>query len=349
MNQVRSSTSKFISEFRVPHYTETKRKQRGYWHNKNSQREFLSELANKLGYTQWEDWYSISSTDIIKTGGWGLLKVFEGSPTKALTTVFPEYDWKIQRFKYVPLNFWKQRNNQRELMDEIGRQLGFKEWEDWYQVTSKQISELGGKTILNQYGCSPSKLVTSIYPEREWKIHQFHFVPIRHWSDPTFTNHKELLKSIGEQLQVKSLKDWYQVKTRDTIRLGGSGMLYQFGNSLPKALMAVYGDEFDWKKWNFQRVSTDFWGNLENQRDFLAHIARSQNITKSADWRKVSAVMITKKGGAGLLKQHHGSISKALQTAFADSFTEPSVSLEKISKPQREIMQLLRNLTKLTM
>ena len=55
------------------------------------------------------------------------------------------------------------RENQRNFLDEFGKQLGFKQMNDWYNITSKKIIENGGSGLLNKYGNSPSKLIMSIY------------------------------------------------------------------------------------------------------------------------------------------------------------------------------------------
>ena len=44
-------------------------------------------------------------------------------------------------------------------MDWLGEELGFKEMEDWYRISKKDITQKGGVSLLNKYGCSPSKLV----------------------------------------------------------------------------------------------------------------------------------------------------------------------------------------------
>jgi hypothetical protein len=35
----------------------------------------------------------------------------------------------------VARNFWKRTENQKKLILEIGKKIGVKNWDDWYQVT----------------------------------------------------------------------------------------------------------------------------------------------------------------------------------------------------------------------
>ncbi len=68
--------------------------------------------------------------------------------------------------------------NQRHYMDNIATklrifyeiciqsssQVDIKDFNDWYNVTQKAISEIGGHALLNKYRSMP-KLLLSIYPE----------------------------------------------------------------------------------------------------------------------------------------------------------------------------------------
>lgn len=38
-----------------------------------------------------------------------------------------------------PSGFWKHASNQREGLVEIGKKIGVKSWEDWYNVTYTQV------------------------------------------------------------------------------------------------------------------------------------------------------------------------------------------------------------------
>jgi hypothetical protein len=58
-------------------------------------------------------------------------------------------------------------------LDEAGKQLGFKCFEDWYKVKYFQLVEKGGIGLLKKYEGSPSKLVTSVYSQFQWNFSNF--------------------------------------------------------------------------------------------------------------------------------------------------------------------------------
>ena len=72
---------------------------------------------------------------------------YGGSPSKLVMAVYDTHQWKQSRFNTQP-GYWNNKNNQRNFMDWLGNQLGFKEMDDWYGVTIKQIHENGGVTLL---------------------------------------------------------------------------------------------------------------------------------------------------------------------------------------------------------
>ncbi len=51
----------------------------------------MDGLAKKLNITDYQSWYAVSNAVIRSNGGGGLLHKFNGSPTKLLQHVYPEY------------------------------------------------------------------------------------------------------------------------------------------------------------------------------------------------------------------------------------------------------------------
>ncbi len=64
---------------------------KGYWKNISNQRDFLNELAKKLNITEASGWYTVTKEVLRQHGGSGLLQTYNNSPSKLLTTLFPEY------------------------------------------------------------------------------------------------------------------------------------------------------------------------------------------------------------------------------------------------------------------
>jgi hypothetical protein len=74
------------------------------------------------------------------------------------------------RFKQVPRNYWKNRSNQLAELKELEQKLKIKEPSDWYQVSSKNIVDNGGISLLKQFGESISKMLASLYPDVTWDV-----------------------------------------------------------------------------------------------------------------------------------------------------------------------------------
>jgi len=55
--------------------------------------------------------------------------------------IYPDFDWIIWKFNHVPNGFWKEKRNHRKFFDWVGKQLGFKSFEDWYNITHEDINK----------------------------------------------------------------------------------------------------------------------------------------------------------------------------------------------------------------
>src|SRR5690349_20034692 len=144
-------------------------KPRGLWGIKD-RRKYLDGLMVQLGYKCMEDWYKVSQEDIYKSGGGGVLNYYyNGSPSKALLSVYPTHNWDADKFQ------GKQR---RGIFNGIMKKLGFKGMEHWYNVTVEDIYKNGGKRVLDYYyNGSLSDALLSIFPEHNWELDKFETKP----------------------------------------------------------------------------------------------------------------------------------------------------------------------------
>lgn len=74
-----------------------------FWDDPKNQRKFLDHYAHIVGIRDQEGWYTTTYQHIVDEGGGAMLRVYyEGSPAKALVTLYPELDWQIWKFDRVP-------------------------------------------------------------------------------------------------------------------------------------------------------------------------------------------------------------------------------------------------------
>lgn len=165
----------------------SQRVETGYWDNTANQREFLDHLGKQLGFKEMNDWYSITSQQIRKNGGSGLLtSKYKNLYSLLITSVYSQHSWirtefRSHQFKKMSKSklsvYWNKRENQMDFLHDLGNQLGLKQMEDWYNITTKEIRRNGGSELLKKYQKSPSKMIMSLFNQHSWlsshfKIHQ---------------------------------------------------------------------------------------------------------------------------------------------------------------------------------
>src|SRR6185437_7791159 len=109
------------------------------------------------------------------------------------------------------------------------------------------------------YGKSSSKLLQSVYPNHTWEIYKFHTVPIGYWND--IDNRKEFMDWLFNQLQYKSMDDWYNVTAKDICKFGGNTLLTRHDDSPFKLLQSVYPNH-TWKPYKFHHVPLGYWNDM---------------------------------------------------------------------------------------
>jgi hypothetical protein len=61
------------------------------------------------------------------------------------------------------------------------------------------------------------------------------------------------------------------------IAQGGGSMLQHYGNSLQKALRAIYPD-YIWDTFKFRTLKYGHWNKMDNQREFMDNLAKQLSI-----------------------------------------------------------------------
>ena len=157
----------------------------------------------QIGYSTFEDFYSLKPSIFQQFGGTALLDViFCGSVSKSLQLTYPDHKWLSWKFfQNVPNGFWSQKQNQRDFMDMLGKHLGYSTKEHWYKVHSKDIMQHGGSSLLYQYGSSPSKLIQAVYPDHSWLLWRFEMAPKGYWHN--IDHQKDFVEQLGKSMGFK--------------------------------------------------------------------------------------------------------------------------------------------------
>ena len=68
-----------------------------------------------------DDWYKISTKDIFNNNGRGLLKYYNLSCIKLVTSMYPDYNWIVWKFNFVTNNYWQNKENQKKYIEWLGK------------------------------------------------------------------------------------------------------------------------------------------------------------------------------------------------------------------------------------
>ena len=124
---------------------------------------------------------SLKFQEIQAVGGRGVLGQYKSSLYKMLSTVYPEYNWLPWKFSRTMSGFWKVKENQRNFMEWAAKELKLNDIKDWYKVSHKEISKLGGIMLLKEYDYSLPMLLSNVFPDHSWDIFEFDRLPSDTW------------------------------------------------------------------------------------------------------------------------------------------------------------------------
>lgn len=161
----------------------------------------------------------------------------------------------------------------------------------------KNFIKVGGSSILQQHSSSLSLLLSTVYPEHDWKLWRFSQTPRHFWDDPI--NQREFMDWLSAELKIKDMSDWYKVTKevksitnqilimKDFKNHGGSSLLLKHNGSVQRVLCSVYPD-YNWQVNNFPHIPRNYWSDVNNQRQFMDSLAIKLNIKQQNDWYKIT-------------------------------------------------------------
>eukprot|EP01118_Nematostelium_gracile_P006691 TRINITY_DN2154_c0_g1_i1.p1 TRINITY_DN2154_c0_g1~~TRINITY_DN2154_c0_g1_i1.p1 ORF type:complete len:503 (+),score=96.97 TRINITY_DN2154_c0_g1_i1:89-1597(+) len=210
----------------------------GSWNSMRLQKDFMDYIAKELNIVNMDQWYQVTVEHICDRGGRGLLYKYHGSPSRMITTLFPQHPWDLFNFRKTPKQTWNDIPLRKELMTNLAKQLKIDKMEDWYGVTKRKIYDVGGAALLQRYQNSPSKMVTSMFPEHTWDLLKFHKMPKGLWDDMVWQ--KQFLNNVQYQLKMTSMEDWYHVTAQQIRQCGGAGLLQKYKHSPSRMITCVF-------------------------------------------------------------------------------------------------------------
>jgi hypothetical protein len=293
----------------------------GYWNDVKHHRLYFDWLGQQLQYKKPQDWYRIHLDDMIKHRGGGLLTHYYGnSPSLAISTVYPNYDWKLWKFPSVPHDYWSDINRQREFFDWLFKELEMDDMEDWYSVESKDINERGGTGFLSTYySDSPSSALMTVYPEYDWQPWRFRTVPNNYWN--CMEHQRNYLDWIAEIKRMDSVEDWYSITHDDLVINNGIGLMLMYGRSTSKLLESVYCDT-NWQEWKFEFIPNECWNNEETVKQYMEWLEDRFNIEHHSRWNCITKDIIEQNYGGGLISKHEGNVNEWMRYHYSNEWMD---------------------------
>lgn len=199
----------------------------GWWQNIKNQKQYLKWFEELKGIKSPEDWYNITYQNIKDNYGAQILSFFSNSPKKIAKFLYPEFEFKFWKFRCSSMNDWSNLNNQKEYLKWFEELKGIKSPEDWYNITSKDIINCNGATLItNNYNNSVYNVVNFLYPDYNFINWKFKNIPKNYWSKDE--NKIKFLKWFEELKGIKSPEDWYNVSLNDFLDNNAYSLLRKF-------------------------------------------------------------------------------------------------------------------------
>ena len=214
-----------------------------YWNDIENHKTYAKWLAETLGYKNMDDWYQITQALIKDNYGCGLLHKYSDSPLMFLKGVFPDVEWLPWKFGLTTRDYWDNIENHKIYANWLGERLGYKNMDDWYQITKKLIIKNHGDGLLgNKYGDSPLMFLKGVFPGVDWLPWKFGNTTRDYWNN--IENHKIYAKWLAETLGYKNMDDWYKITATLIKDNYGCGLLDKY-KSAKLFVMSVY-PEYPW-------------------------------------------------------------------------------------------------------
>ena len=119
----------------------------------------------------------------------------------------------MKRIGQAPKGFWFKNSHHRQFFDWPGSQLGYKEMDNWYNITQGAMNthekELW-RYLKLWFNSSPSQALQTVYPEHDWMPWKFERAPQGFWEK--LENHRQFFDWSGTQLGYNALETFYSTR-----------------------------------------------------------------------------------------------------------------------------------------
>jgi hypothetical protein len=200
-------------------------------------------------------------------------------------------------------------------MDWLGKELGYKSWEDWYLLTNELLFDNAGIVFASKYKNKINLLVSTIYKEYKWFPWLFKNVDKGFWYN--IDNQKLYMDWLGEKLGYKSLEDFYKITNKIIHENNGGTLANYYKSNIFNLLSAVYKDK-KWIPWLFIQIEKGYWEKTENRKIYLDWLIERLKFNKNEDIYKLHYLHFVNNGAATLIYKFNGDICNLIQATYTN-------------------------------
>ena len=267
------------------------RKPSGYWENKDNVILYLSQIKEKYKLETAKDWNTIHRGHFKSNGGLTLLKKYPMYELKCMAC--PEGKSSFTN----PPGYWDNEENILQFLLKIQKKYNFNSPEDWNLLSTKQIKDNGGCTLLDKFSIFELKCL--VCPEGK-------FIFNNPYKSPGYWEIKEnvinFLYELKQKYNLNTPEEWNQITNKQILLHGGRTLLKKYSIYDLKCMACPEGKLiFDSKN---QCKSPRYWEDKNNILEFLSKIKEIYNLNSLKDWNSITNKHIISNGGSSLLKKY---------------------------------------------
>jgi len=241
---------------------------------------------------------------------------YSNSLYRALTSIYPNHQWKSWKFTNARCGIWHSLDTQREFFDFLSSQIDLTHPQQYYLLRARTVSKNGGAGLLSTYySNSPSRVVLTLYPELPFRLWDFDPIPFNIWKEEK--RRREFLDYLAHKLRFSSLDSFYSLTRATLTKYRGIGILSRYRGKLPLAISSLY-PHHHWHMWKFNTTPPEFWKKQRNLRAYFDWLREILEYSTLSDFYSITQRIILDNSGTTLLQTSGNSYSAAIILAYPE-------------------------------
>lgn len=217
------------------------KKTSGFWSDRENRKNALEDWAHDQGINMESEefWATVSRRTLVQQGLGPLVTFYRNSIYALLEDLLPHFA-HVRRKHHAP-GHWDVQENRRAFLEELAEAHDVKEPADWAHVSTTDVLNAGGSSLLARTGNVLGAL-RDAFPEHSDAWQRIQCRPVlskSYWEDEENVRH--CIRTVAEAYGLSSCKDWGRLSVQQACEAGASSLL-RF-RPLTEALEITYGKE----------------------------------------------------------------------------------------------------------